>query len=169
MRTGANVSVCNKALGAIVALGLVSALGCSKPDSSPAGETAKPVPSSSEPAAADADAAPTAPVVDTATAETQTMRLVPSSLSKTAVEGVGKHCLDCSVRKATYTYCHFDIAQLTDVVGAEKLDDEVLLNVSMTLMTSENYTPKDPNSPQPEGGFTHKMFRCSALSVAVEQ
>lgn len=168
------MSVCRKAALLVAALGVVSALGCSKPDSSPAGETAEPVPGSSGPptaatAVVAVDAALAAAAVEAAPAETRTMRFVPSSLVNAAAHGVGKHCLDCSVRKATYTYCHFDIAQLTDVVGADNLDNEVSLNVSMTLMASENYTPKDPNSPQPSGGFTHKMFKCSALSVAAEQ
>jgi hypothetical protein len=159
------MSMLNQGVFILAALALVPATGCTKPESAPAKTTSEPAGNSSEPAAPAPLPDAQASAVDAAPVRTETLRFVPSSLSKTDVEGIGKYCLDCNVQKARYEYCHFDLVQLTEVVGADNLDTEVTLSVAMTPTKSETYKPKDPNMPQPEGGFTHLMFSCRALSV----
>ncbi|MCP4445761.1 MAG: hypothetical protein GY811_10530 [Myxococcales bacterium] len=161
---------------ALSVLSLVASLGCSKPETAPAAEPSAPAtePSASatEPSASATEPAPSAaeppalaPAPAAAPARTATVSLVPSSLAKTGTEGVSKYCLDCRVKKAQYEYCLFDVAQLTEVVGAENLDKEVTLNVGMTPAGSENYKPKDPGMSQPEGGFANSMFSCQVLGI----
>ncbi len=165
------------------ALGLLLAAGCSKPESSPATGATEPATGATEPATEPAKTEvktePTAPAIDAAVAaaaepaaeptETRVIRLDPSELRETDTKGIHKYCLDCRVKKAKYTYCHFDMAELTKVVGADKLKDDVRLTVEMAPLGSENWTPKNPQVAKPEGGFTHLMFACRATGLAPEE
>lgn len=74
-------------------------------------------------------------------------------------------CLDCFKRSATYQYCHFDKAALEATLGAENMGNRLNVEIEMVEGTAETYVPKDPNMPQPDGGFTHEHFSCTVLQI----
>ena len=76
--------------------------------------------------------------------------------------GLVEHCLDCQRQASTYNYCHFEKAALEAAVGPDNLDKAVTMRVNMTAKESRNSVPDDPNAPQPDGGFTHKVNTCAS-------
>lgn len=107
----------------------------------------------------------TAPVVETGPVQTKTFSFVPSELVAGDVAGVVKHCLNCARMTKTYEYCHFDVKALHAAVGEANLSSNVTAKVSMTPLAKEMYKPKDPNAPQPNGGFIKKSFTCRVLEI----
>ena len=96
---------------------------------------------------------------------TQTLVFVPSELAPGSTEELLTLCLNCQMRAATYEYCQFEQSALKAAVGEANFSAEVTVKVEMTPLKSETFKPKDPNAPQPEGGFTNKTFSCNVLEV----
>lgn len=160
-------------LKTVLTLALVwSVTGCAKSESSPDPAEATPAsqPTAVQPAVAASDAAQAkvAPAMDAAPIPTKTLTFVPSELVAGDVADTVKFCLNCKRRAATYEYCHFAVGELHAAVGQDALTKSVTVKVAMTPLTSTTYTPKDPNAPQPEGGFVHNAFACSVLEVVTE-
>jgi Tfp pilus assembly major pilin PilA len=132
------------------------AAGCAKSETAPKAEVAKPEVAKPEVVAATTDAAPV---------RTESLTFVPSELVAGDAEGSVKHCLNCRVRTATYEYCHFELSALNAAVGEANLSSQVTAKVAMTPLASETFKPKDPNAPQPEGGFVHDAFSCRILEI----
>ncbi|MBL4633651.1 MAG: hypothetical protein JKY56_07255 [Kofleriaceae bacterium] len=108
--------------------------------------------------------APT-PKADDLPARVEELSFVPSELSPQGDSALLEYCLDCQVRKARYTYCHFDAKELETAVGPESLSKTVTVKVEMRAQSSETYVPDDPNAPQPDDGFVHEKYKCMVVEV----
>lgn len=71
---------------------------------------------------------------------------------------------DSAVMKATYTYYSFDKDDFKGV-DLENLERPFEIEARCEKGSSGKYSPDDPYSAQPEGGFGKKEYNCKLLNL----
>lgn len=127
--------------------------------------------------APEAATAPTsAPAATTAPAETPTttptadakeieLEINPTDLSFDDAKGKASYDPDRTRMAADYKTYVFETAELKAVVGEKNLKKKLKLRVAVLSSTTKRSTPKDPNLPQPMGGFTYETIVCKPLKL----